>query len=189
MNRKVNFPVYSLVLFLSLFLSAHVFAQSTDSLPFPERWSGEWSGMLDIHTTQGLAQSLPMELHILPIDTSDNYTWTLIYGENKEEGVRDYVLETIDAEKGLYRIDEKNSILLEAYLFGEVFVQWFDVGGSLLIVRMEKMGPNTIEWEILSGSMEPISTTGGTTFKGEEIPEVRTYPFVVRQAATLERKK
>jgi hypothetical protein len=189
MNRKVNFPAYFLLLFFSLFLNIQAFGQSGDSLSFPERWSGVWSGTLDIHTAQGIAQSLPMELHILPIDTSENYTWTLIYGENKEEGVRDYMLETLDAEKGLYRIDEKNSILLEAYLFGEVFVQCFDVNGSLLIVRMEKVGPDTIEWEILSGSLEPVSTTGGTTFKGEEIPEVHAYPFSVRQAATLERKK
>ena len=78
---KIKFYAF-ITAFLCLFLQqTDVFAQeiAKDSLTFPETWEGIWVGELDVYNAKGKAQTLPMELHILPIDSSDNHTFYIIY--------------------------------------------------------------------------------------------------------------
>ena len=72
-----------------------------ENMPFPKSWEGKWSGTLGIFRDTGKVQELPMELHILPIDSASNpsWTWTIIYGEDKAKGKRPYELITLDAAK------------------------------------------------------------------------------------------
>lgn len=157
-----------------------------DTLSFPDSWQGEWQGELEIFNATGKVQSLPMELHILPLE--DAWTWTIIYGEDKEAGKRAYELHEIDKSKGLYFIDEKNTIKLEAYLLGGKFYQRFEVMGSLLMTSTEKVSEDELRWEIISGKLEPVSTTGGQEFEGEEIPPVNAYGINVFQRAVLKKQ-
>ncbi len=155
---------------------------------FPASWVGEWKGMLDIFNTSGKVQSVPMELHILPRDTAAGvYTWTLIYGEDKAAGKRDYLLRTVDASKGLYKIDEQNTIAMESYLLGDKFYSCFEVGGTLLFSSNELRDGVMIS-EIVSGKMEPVSITGGKEHEGEEIPPVRTFPMGTMQRGVLRKE-
>lgn len=167
-------------------LSLAVYAQS-DTLAFPQNWQGQYAGTLEIFNATGIAQSLPMELHILPIDSSDNYTWTIIYGEDKVAGARNYELIEVDKTKGLYKIDEKNSIILEGYLFGDTFIQTFEVQGSLLTTKTQKINDNQITWEIIFGGFEPVNTTGNQVIKGDTIPPVKAFPIKGIQKALLTR--
>jgi len=45
-----------------------------------------------------------------------------------------------------------------------------------------------MNFEVLSGLEANISSTGNTTVGGENIPEVKTYPFSVFQRAVLRKK-
>jgi hypothetical protein len=174
-----------IVLFFFLNMSA-AFAQiATDSLSFPASWQGMWTGNLEIFNSKGLAQSLPMRLHILPIHNSDRYTWTIFYGEDTIAGKRDYELVPVDTAKGIYSIDEKNSIAMEGYLLGGKYFQRFEVMGNLLLTTTEKVSETELMWEIISGKLEPVSSTGEQEIDGEEIPEVKTYPIGVLQRARL----
>ncbi len=173
--------------FLSFMLIANMIVAQTDSLFFPASWKGIWKGNLEIFSNAGKQQELPMELHILPIDSSENYTFWIIYGEDKEAGKRPYELVTVDAEKGLYAIDEKNSIQMEAYFLGDKLIQRFEVMGNMLMTTTEKKG-EIMEWEIISGSLTPVSTTGKEKVDGEEIPEVKAFPIKVVQKAILKRQ-
>lgn len=173
----------SILATLLLFPVIWVFGQNN----FPAAWQGEWTGKLEIVTAAGKVQELPMELHILPVDSSENFTWTIIYGEDREAGTRPYELVILDAAKGLYAIDEKNSIQMEAYLIGGKFYQWFEVQGSLITTATWLEGEELV-WELVSGSIEPVSTTGGQEMEGEEIPPVKTFPVKVLQVARLKRK-
>lgn len=164
--------------------SLHLSAQ-TDSLTFPASWSGKWIGTLEIFTAAGKQQDLPMELHILPIDTSERYTWTIIYGEDKVAGMRPYELVTVDEKKGIYTIDEKNSINMEAYLIHDKFFNRFTVMNSTLLCTNELRNDSTMVWEIISGSTEAVSTTGGTVIDEEDIPPVQAFPINVMQRAIL----
>lgn len=155
---------------------------------FPESWLGNWVGELNIYSANKLVQTIPMELELLAMDTSDNYSWAIIYGADREAGRRPYELEIVDAEKGIYRIDEKNSIKMESFLYGNKLYCQFSVMNSQILCTYEKAGESMI-FEIISGNTEPISITGGEIVGEEEIPKVQTFPISVMQKAVLIRKK
>jgi hypothetical protein len=161
-----------------------------DTLPFPESWAGTWTGDLKIWKGSTIVQSIPMETIIAPTATADEYKWVTTYdqGDSKEENVEKlYVLKIVDQEKGRYIVDEKNSILIESYLFDNKLVSWYTVGKSFIQATYEKRGPEII-FEIFAGGREPISVTGGTKLGEEEIPIVETMPYNVMQRAVLTRK-
>ncbi len=165
---------------------------------FPAAWVGHWSGTLEIFTATGKVQELPMELHIQPLDTMPiTYTYEIRYGRDKVTGARPYELVVVDAAKGLFLIDEKNGIKMEAYYLNGKLIQWFEVEGTLLYTTTELVN-GELHWEIVSGSSSPVSTTGGTTTGGTttgnqqvgeaEVPPVKTYPVGAMQSAVLKRK-
>lgn len=164
----------------------HSSVEELDS--FPISWLGNWTGDLNIYSGNKLVQTVPMELELLAMDTSDNFTWAIIYGADREAGRRSYELEIVDAERGFYRIDEKNSIKMESFLYGNKLFCQFSVMNSQILCTYEKAGEKLI-FEIISGNTEPISTTGGAMVDEEEIPEVHTFPISTMQKAVLTRKK
>ncbi len=162
---------------------------AADSLTFPESWEGIWTGELLIYKASGLAQQLPMELHIIAIpDSVDQFTWTIIYGEDKEAGKRPYQLKVVDREKGIYAVDELNSIVLECYYLHNKLYSQYLVAGSRILVTNEVDGDRML-FEVIAGSDEPVSITGGETVDEEEIPAVSAYPITVAQRGVLTRKK
>ncbi len=160
--------------------------QSTDSLAFPDAWTGSWQGTLDIYTAKGKVQSIPMWVEIAKIDTSTTgrYTFGLVYG-SKEQDWRPYELVPVAPEKGLWRVDEKNSIVMESYLYGPKLLCWFTVQGSRVLCTYEKRGDEML-FEVYSGQETAVSTTGNTQQGEEAIPEVNTFPFSVFQRAVLQ---
>ncbi len=154
---------------------------------FPASWVGDWSGQLEIFTATGKVQEIPMELHIHPLDTVPAaHTFQIVYGEDKVTGNRPYELVTVDAGRGLYLMDEKNSIKMEAYYINGKLVQWFEVEGTLLYTTTELVGEE-LHWEIVSGSSTPVSTSGNQKVDGEDIPPVKTYSVGAMQRARLRR--
>jgi hypothetical protein len=166
---------------LFCFISLSANAQDSLQLDFPADWAGVWTGTLDIHTPMGLHQSIPMELHILPQDSV--YTWTILY----DGQARDYLLKPIKPEAGIYLIDEQNSIGMESILINGKLYSRFEVMGSLLLSTVELQPDGQLRYEIISGSLEPMSTSGGEVVEGEEIPEVKAYPIAVQQLAFLQK--
>ena len=180
--------LYRTVFSLLMILFSVISHAQKDTIDFPGDFLGEWHGDLKIYSTTGFKQSVPMELHILPID-SMRFEWTLIYGEDKETGKRPYEMIIVDKSKGHFEIDEKNSILLDSYVLGGKFYQRFDVSGSNLLVSLEKIAENLI-FEIVVSKTEPLRTTGDTvTEEGEQIPAVNSYQMMVRQRAFLSLKQ
>ena len=158
----------------------------TKAVQFLQDWLGQWKGELDIYKEGDKKQTLPMQLHIQPISNSAHYTWTIIYGEDTQEGARNYELHTIDASKGQYLIDEKNSIKIEGYFFDNKFISWYSVMESQMVITYEKQGEQLI-FEVMAGNQNPVSTTGNTGEGEQQIPEVKTYPVPTFQRAVLTR--
>ena len=154
---------------------------------FPQDWLGEWAGTLNIYRDTGLVQTLPMQLHVHPIEESENFTWTIIYGEDLKKGARNYELQTVNASKGQYLIDEKNSIKIESYYFQNKLVSWYSVANNLIYISYEKQD-DELHIEVVAGKQEAVSTTGNTKDGEEEIPEVITYPVGTLQKGILKRK-
>ncbi len=177
-----------LLLFLVLGISP-IFGQEkdTDTADFPASWVGNWKGELKIYTGRGLGQTIPMQLRIHPVNDS-TYTYGIVYGPDEKSGLRDYQLDIIDAKNGIYRIDEKNTILMDSYLLGGKFYSTFEVLGNYLVSTTEIIEGKMI-YEIISGDTEAISITGNAEHNGEPIPKVKSYPVRVRQIAILEREE
>jgi len=156
----------------------------TDS--FPLSWAGIYQGTLDIYTATGLQQSVAMELEITPMDSIDRWVWAITYGPDSVAGRRSYELITVDPAKGHYQIDEKNSIILDAFLRGDIFVSRFSVMGNLLDCTYEKAGDDII-FTIVMGKETALVDTGGGIIEGDTIPVVNAYPVVVVQRGRLKR--
>lgn len=128
-----------------------------------------------------------MQLHLLPTDSTHRFTWTIFYGEDTIAGKRDYELVILDAAKGLYAIDEKNTIVMEAYLLGGKLYNQFEVAGNLLLCTTELVSGNLV-FEVISGKLQAVSKTGNQKFKEEDIPPVKAYPVMARQVAVLKKR-
>lgn len=175
-----------IILLFTIWLNP-VFTEAQDKVTdFPEDFVGDWIGDLKIYGSKGLKQIIPMELIIEPID-SIRYTWSLIYGEDKEAGLRPYELIVVDKELGHYATDEKNSIVLDGYVLGGKFYEEFEVMGSLLLMSIEKRD-DIIIFEIVVSKYESIQTTGDTIIREEKIPPVQSFKMTTRQVAELKRK-
>lgn len=169
---------------------AIIFCFSAASAQFPETWQGDWSGTLDIYNGAGKVQSVEMTVEIHKIDTSTQgrYTFGLVYGA-RDKDWRPYELVPYSPETGIWRVDEKNSIVMESFLMGPKFLCWFVVQKSRVLCTYEKVDDSTMIFEVMSGLEANISTTGNSTSGGEDIPEVKTYPFSVFQRAVLKKQK
>ncbi len=153
---------------------------------FPEDWEGVWTGELKVYSPRGMARKIPMELHILPIDSVgyiNSHQWTIIYGEDKEKGKRPYEFRLKDKEKGLYLMDEKNGIELESTLINNTFYSLYSLDKTYIMSTYERTSEG-IRSKITSGSLEVSHSSGGTS---EDIPEVNDHFVKVVQTALLKK--
>ena len=175
--------IFFTILLSILFFPALIFSQN-EPASFPNDWLGEWEGKLMIYNQKGLASEIDMELHILDMDSVDRWKWVLIYkGEKLDE--RKYELVAIDTKAGHYQIDEKNSILLDAYWRDQTLISRFSVDNSLLLVNYH-FEKEQIRFEIFAGGMTTAVQTGKEV---KEIDEIKSFPVGVMQKATLKQKK
>lgn len=176
--------LFSLLLFT---LPLFCFAQA-DTLPaFPQDFTGKWAGELQIFGPDGVRQTVPMELHILPV-TDTSYTYTIIYGEDKVAGKRDYYLMPGPDGPHHWICDENNTILLDGYYLGNVYQCVFTVAGNYLMSSVEHRGDHLL-YTILSGKEVPVRTTGDAQHQGEDIPAVNSYKVAGYQRSVLHRLK
>lgn len=175
---------FLLIIFLCFLVPSPALAQ--DSVDFPASWQGEWTGDLVISTGQGEQQRVPMILRILP-QADSTFSFALVYGEDTPENTRPYAIRAVNPAQGHFETDEHNSILLDDFLINGKLYSRFEVMGNLLLTTLEKQGDHLI-YEIISGPLEPLRTTGDTLLDGEEIPPVNSYTIRVQQRAVLSKK-
>lgn len=196
----IFFKLFSSTLFLTALIvgSSCGTSQKMSTLPplstptlrdsFPFDWFGSWVGTLEILNTRGISQKVPMKIEISATEKEDVYRWAITYGEDPKEGLRPYLLRTLNAAKGLYQVDEQNNIKMESYLLGNKLFCAYSVQGNSMIVTEEKKGEELL-FEIIFWKDKFVSETGGGKINNEEIPKVKTFPVVVSQRATLRREK
>lgn len=95
--------VFLLLIYMVSVFSLNISVQKSETLSFPNDFVDDWIGGLLIYNANGLQQSVAMELIIQPIDSTD-YSWSLIYGEDKIAGLRAFELILLDKEKGHFEI-------------------------------------------------------------------------------------
>ncbi len=158
-------------------------AQTEVSPQFPQDFTGKWGGQLDVFRPEGVVQTVPMELHILPL-TDTSYTYTIIYGEDKVAGKRDYfIFQGADGQHH-WVCDEQNTILLDGYYLGKTYQSVFTVMGTYLVSNLEHRGDHLV-YSIQSGKEDPVRKTGNAVHQGEDIPPVSSFKIAGYQRATL----
>jgi len=151
---------------------------------FPEDWLGYWTGDLEIYDANGLKQIVPMSLDLSETDTSDVYTWAIIYGQDSTAQRRDYQLKEIDATTGHYLIDEKNGIILDAYHLHNELNSVFEVMGNTLLTSY-KREKNEMIFSVKLFPSTAIRVSGDTLIANQDIPKVNSYQLTVSQTARL----
>ena len=152
---------------------------SAQAVRFPEDYLGTWKGMLHIYPADA---EVPMSLRIGPALVKDSvYEYVLTY-HGKTEDVRQYTIHTADREKGLYRVDENNSIVLPERLLGRKLSSVFTVEGSTLMVTLELLAEEIV-FEVFSWSADAPETSGGKA----DVPVVHSYVAGGYQRAVLKK--
>lgn len=156
---------------------------------FPRDFLGIWTGDLAIFTPQGQVQSVPMQLHILPVNDS-TYTYTIIYGEDVEKGKRDYLLRQGKEGPHHWIVDEQDGILLDNFYIGGVLHGPFSVNGTLLYSSLSLEGEN-LAYTISSGRASAYRNSRASAGQEgtEETYEVAAFEVRNFQKASLKRKK
>ena len=149
---------------------------------FPADWEGHWSGSLVIYRGLTSLDTVQMSLDI-GTDQASIREWVIQY-EGQEP--RTYRLHTVDASKGHYYFDEQNSILIDAYYAGGKLISWFDVMGSELLCNYW-IEEDALHFEVISGSPDPIRSSGDTIMGTDTIPRVSSYPVRIYQHAVMRR--
>lgn len=166
-------------LLFTLFLSISFIANSQDK-KFPDDFLGSYYGKLQITGKTGKYQ-IDMEFHFIKTDTIGTYKYTLVY--NKVP--RNYFLIEKDKTNGIYEIDEKNGIILQAKVVDNSIYSIFEVNNNL-ITTTEHFYDDHMEFEIMFSNTSKTEKTGEGT---KEIPEVTIYPIGGIQRAILIKKE
>ena len=153
---------------------------------FPEAWRGRWTGLLEVQRGARTLQTADMTLEILPLDSAGCYTWRLTYAQVGPQDVRPYVVCPADTLGEHWRIDERNGIVLDAYVLGGALYSRFEVMSNLLLTRDELRG-DTLFHEIVSGGAAAAPTGDTVLPQGDTIPPVGSYGLSSRQVARLVR--
>lgn len=155
---------------------------------FPADWLGHWQGDLLIYSPKGVIDTVPMALIHEPL-SDGRWKWEIIYnrGIKGKEERRAYELFTVNAENGHFCVDEKDGILLDSYVRGNVLYSRFEVMGTVL-ESAERIENDCLVFEIWSGSQAKIRTSGDTIIGQDTIPAVHSYPVLYMQRAYLYRR-
>ncbi|MEM1136131.1 MAG: hypothetical protein AAGI07_09850 [Bacteroidota bacterium] len=147
---------------------------------FPKNWIGCWKGNIKIDNLEkDTVIQIPMSLNISTTERSGKWNWQLVYNDSP----RDYELIAFDTPNGHFKLDEKNTIVLDQQLFDNVFISRYDVAGNLLMVTNRLIGKEML-FEVIFSRSDTVNTSGG---KGE-VPLVKSYPISVYQRAVLNKE-
>ncbi|MEJ8817909.1 hypothetical protein [Lacibacter sp. H407] len=156
---------------------------SAQQLSFPQSFVGNWKGTLTWNRAEKATQQFTMRLNTQAVD-SGRYTWQIIYGDVQKDN-RPYILMPVDTSKGHWKIDERNTIVLDGYFIGNTFSSVFAVSGSTIVSKYELTAEGLMV-SFTTYATNPITTTGGTS---NEIPPVDSYQVKSLQQGLLKREK
>lgn len=150
---------------------------------FPADYTGRWKGELHWFVAgKNEPKKIPMQLNILPSDTTGHYSWGLVYGADSSDR-RPYVLQPADSTGVHWIINERNGILIDLYAVGGRFTNVFSVQSALILNTGHRAGDSLV-LEFHSMGSGPSGTSGLGT---DDVPTVRSYPVRGYQRAVLRR--
>jgi hypothetical protein len=181
MFSKICIRIVLLAILPFLFLNSIVSQES-----FPDSWQGKYKGELHIFGIDSIQMKVDMGLDIIK-KTDSTYQWKMTYVFREIEDIRNYQLVVVDRDKGIYGIDEQNSIFIDSYYRNGVFTSMFKVEGSYIISSYQKVEDELI-FDLISADGENPKSTGNSQVEETLIPEVLSFLVNARQRAVLQRE-
>jgi hypothetical protein len=172
------------IFFVLIFFSGMLFSQAKPAGPFPKAFTGKWKGKLNWMMAGKPTQTVTMQLIILPADTAGQYTWQIIYGDDKKDN-RPYLLKPIDTAKGHWVVDENDGIILDSYVHGNCIHGAFTVMGNTIVDNYCIEG-NNMTVEFFSIKLDDKTQSGKGT---DETPTVTSYRVGSYQKGVLVRQR
>jgi hypothetical protein len=151
---------------------------------FPQSFIGNWKGKMQWMIAGKPTQTFTMQLRVQPTDSTNQFTWQIIYGDDNKDN-RPYILKPIDAAKGHWVVDEGDGILLDSYLHGNSLHGAFTVQGST-IVDNYTVENSFMKVEFFTIKLEEKKQSGKGT---EETPLVQSYKIASYQTGVLKKIK
>jgi hypothetical protein len=171
--------------FLSVFFCG--FGSMIAQGSFPDSWIGNYKGSLEIFGIDSVKMKANMELKIAATRNDSIYDWHIKYEFNGKEDIRNYSLRLVDRNKGHYHIDEKNSIVIDSYLFNRnKLSSVFSVENNMIMVKYSLESDHII-FELWSVDQQQKNSTGKGVFDGNTVPEVSSYMINGQQRAILKK--
>lgn len=164
----------------------HQLGKKSEPLNFPGEYLGIWTGELQLYQEKNSQSQVHMSLYILPINDS-LFQWVIEYIDNGQIDRREYELKVLDAQKGHFLIDEKNSIELPMNQYGRRLISWFEIQGQVLVISYE-LYPDQINFQVDVSGKEPDKYTGGQVIGSDTIPQVGVHYPLISQRAKLQLK-
>ncbi|MEM9984268.1 MAG: hypothetical protein AAF804_04170 [Bacteroidota bacterium] len=175
--------------FLRIFFLAFIHFLSlpaqTQAQVLPPAWEGTWGGTVYIWSYNVNTDSFPMSLEITPLDSGWNFVINYQRDKNQPD-LREYELRSVDPSTYHFAIDEKNSIILDAYLNDNCLYTVFSGMGSELQSRM-CLSDGGLEYEITSVLSEPTRISGDQVMGSDTIPEIMSYDLYHVMKARLKK--
>jgi len=173
-----NFGLKLLLIFV-LLMSGTAFVFADD---FPVGWLGRWEGKLLIKTASQ-SNEIDMTLEIQTISDT-TWQWSIIYGTDNSKIEKQYELVRVSAEKGIYILDEKNTIVLDMLFRNNTFFSVFSVTPNLIFAEY-RMENGKIYFQVISSDITNPNITGS---EGDNSAIVNSYLIHNTQTAVLEKK-
>jgi len=142
---KIKYLFFTLLITFIFSEASNTIAQVSSN--FPDGWTDRWAGTLFIYG-ENKVKEIYMELIIKPAEDTNHWKWTIIYGKGEFSQTRQYELILVDSSKGKYKVDEKNSIILEATYRNNTFFSTYEVEKNL-ITAIYSLSDNKIIFEII----------------------------------------
>jgi|GEM_PF-1768315 len=191
MLKNLSIFLFSTIILFSCANKAELEKQKNESIPpkielisesgFPKNWIGKWAGELKIDNNEkDTVFQIPMELNISPSEKNGTWNWQLVYNGSP----RDYEMVAFETEKGHFKMDELNTIVLDQQLFDNTFISRYEVAGNLILVTNKLIGEQLL-FEVIFSRRDSVNVTGGSA---TNIPNVNSYPITVYQRAVLEKQ-
>lgn len=158
--------------------------------PFPEAWLGTYTGTLHIFTRDSVLRRIPMRFGLIDLDSAGCMRWELTYYVDTDvEDHRSYLLAPHLPKRGLYLLDELNSIEMHVQSIYDELISIFEVMGNRLVFCYRKINKDQILLSVYTHSNNQALESGDTTYAGEEIPAVSSFLVSGVQRALLTRSK
>jgi hypothetical protein len=179
---KFLVSLFMKIVFTALMLFVCIVSSAQQQNNFPANFIGNWKGTLQWMVAGKPAQTFTMQLRIQPADTTGQYTWQIIYGDDNKDN-RPYILKSIDTAKGHWVVDERDGILLDSYLHGNCLHGAFTVQGNTIVDNYCADG-DTMQVEFFSIKLADKTPSGKGT---DATPYVDSYRVSSYQKGVLKR--